>query len=127
MLVVNKQHYDMCDNSNPYLRLFGGKSIFNFGRSGEYFFISGNHTRCEEGEKVVVTVMANRAPPPPQPTSPPPASHPPPSHSPKAPLRNGTAPVLHPLPHNSSSFSSSNTVFGSVVYLVLILGVVFCG
>ncbi|KAF3333348.1 early nodulin-like protein 2 [Carex littledalei] len=127
VLVVNKQHYDTCDNSNPYLKLFGGKSIFDLGRSGKYFFISGNHTRCEEGEKVVVMVMANRAPPPPLPPSPPIASHPPPSHFPKAPSRNGTAPVLHPLPHNSSSFSLSNTVFDSVVYLVLILGVVFCG
>lgn len=127
MLVVKKQHYDTCDISNPYLKLFGGKSIYDLGRSGEFFFISGNHTRCEEGEKVVIAVMANRAPPPPLPTSPCPASHPPPSHSPKAPSSNKSSPVLHPLPHDSSSLSSSNRVLGYLVCLVLIVGVVFSG
>jgi Plastocyanin-like domain len=119
VFVVNKQHYDICDNSNPYLKLYGGKSIYDLGRSGEFFFISGNHTRCEGGEKVVITVMANRAPSPPLPTSPHPASH-----SPKAPSSNKTAPLLHPLQHSSSSLSASNRVLGSLICLVLMVGAV---
>ncbi|KAJ4769964.1 Early nodulin-like protein 1 [Rhynchospora pubera] len=120
VLVVKKQHYDTCDNSNPYLKLIGGKSIFDFGRSGEYFFISENHEQCEAGEKMVVAVMADRAPSPPLP------ARPPPSHFPKG-DSSDTAPVSRPLPHNSSSASSSsnNRVLASMVYLVLTVGIIF--
>uniref|UniRef100_A0ACD5W3V9 Uncharacterized protein n=1 Tax=Avena sativa TaxID=4498 RepID=A0ACD5W3V9_AVESA len=81
VLVVTEPDFDACSTSNPVRRLEdagGGRSEFQFDRSGAFFFISGDEDRCQKGRKLYVIVMAARptrpAPLAPAPGSPPPSS-----------------------------------------------------
>ncbi|KAK4398372.1 Early nodulin-like protein 1 [Sesamum angolense] len=66
VLVVNNQDYDTCNTANPILRLDDGNSVFKFDRSGPFFFISGNKSNCDKGQKLIIVVLAvrNRRSPP---------------------------------------------------------------
>ncbi|MQM09726.1 hypothetical protein Taro_042606 [Colocasia esculenta] len=93
VLVVTEPAYRACDTSNPIRRLDGGDSVFQFDRSGPFYFISGVPKRCQAGQKLVVVVLSPRggrprpAAPPlpasaPSPLPPPPAGLPPPAPPP---------------------------------------------
>ncbi|XP_057797401.1 early nodulin-like protein 3 [Salvia miltiorrhiza] len=71
VLVVDKNDYDSCSVANPLLKLDDGNSIFKFNRSGPFYFISGNKANCDQGQKLIVVVLAIRTPPSPQGSSPP--------------------------------------------------------
>ncbi|KAL0306520.1 UNVERIFIED_CONTAM: Early nodulin-like protein 3 [Sesamum radiatum] len=60
VLVVNNQDYDTCNTANPILRLDDGNSVFKFDRSGPFFFISGNKSNCDKGQKLIIVVLAVR-------------------------------------------------------------------
>ncbi|KAK9077482.1 hypothetical protein SSX86_005819 [Deinandra increscens subsp. villosa] len=68
VLVVNKSDYDGCNANNPIKKLDGGgDSLFKFDRSGPFYFITGNKSNCDQGQKLTVVVLAlrkNRSPPP---------------------------------------------------------------
>ncbi|KAJ4767984.1 Early nodulin-like protein 1 [Rhynchospora pubera] len=133
VLLVSKEQYDTCNTTSSYLKLEGGHSTFAFSRSGPFYFISGNSTRCKDnGEKLIIIVMAIRdkskvSPPSSHPILPPPSSSTLPS---PAPQMAGESPSIspseieHPIsapPQHSSSHFSSNYSLGLFVSL-LILG-----
>uniref|UniRef100_A0A7N0SXZ1 Phytocyanin domain-containing protein n=1 Tax=Kalanchoe fedtschenkoi TaxID=63787 RepID=A0A7N0SXZ1_KALFE len=97
VIYVDEEDYKNCNPNNPLHKLEGGESVFQFGRSGPFFFITGNVTNCQHGQKLIVLVLAVRPPPPSphvQPPSTPPSPAPastPPSTPPAA-----SAPTLVP-------------------------------
>ncbi|MQL70606.1 hypothetical protein Taro_002923 [Colocasia esculenta] len=90
VLVVTDPAYSACDTSNPIRQLDGGDSVFQFDRSGPFYFFSGVPKRCQAGQKLVVVVLSPRGGHPrpatrfslpasaPSPLPPPPAGLPPP-------------------------------------------------
>lgn len=60
VLVVNGEAYNKCNTTNPIQTLNDENPIFKFTRSGPFFFISGHNDKCENGEKLIVAVMAVR-------------------------------------------------------------------
>ncbi|KAL8510209.1 hypothetical protein ACS0TY_017138 [Phlomoides rotata] len=110
VLVVNKDDYDKCNTGNPILKLEDGNSVFKFDRSGPFYFISGNKANCDQGQKLIIVVLAVRSPPQPRPptvvsppTAPspngsagspisPPSGAPTPATSPSSPSPSGGAP-----------------------------------
>ncbi|CAL9165992.1 unnamed protein product [Musa hybrid cultivar] len=115
VLEVSKQDYDACDVSKPIRKLDGGDSVFNFDRSGPFYFISGAPENCQQGQKLVVVVMAVRnCPPISSPPSPPPTSNTPPASSPSpAPVSHGPAPPPFPEPHPPTPAPPAAPVPGS--------------
>ncbi|GFP79669.1 early nodulin-like protein 1 [Phtheirospermum japonicum] len=73
VVVVSKDDYNHCNTSNPNAKLEDGKSVYKFNRSGPFFFISGNKSSCDHGQKLIVVVLAVRNKPPAAPPSPAPA------------------------------------------------------
>ncbi|MFS7921464.1 putative Phytocyanin domain, cupredoxin [Helianthus anomalus] len=107
VLVVNKSDYDGCNVNNPITKLDGGDSSFKFDRSGPFYFITGNKSNCDQGQKLTVVVLALRkrslppsiATPPSSSTLPPsPVGSPvfPPSKSPVSPPLTAVSPVFPP-------------------------------
>lgn len=112
VLVVSKDDYNSCNTKNPIISLKDGESIFKFGHSGPFYFISGNADACQKGQKLIVVVLAVRhnnqhhAHPPCSSSPVPPPSQPqtPTAQSPEKPgsPESGVAPV--PAPAKSSAF-----------------------
>ncbi|KAK6154353.1 hypothetical protein DH2020_008601 [Rehmannia glutinosa] len=95
VLVVNKNDYDNCNTGNPILKLEDGNSIFKFDRSGPFYFISGNKANCDQGQKLIVVVLAVRNRPSPPPNAPSPAGGAPsPANSP-SPASASPGPATH--------------------------------
>ncbi|KAK1418077.1 hypothetical protein QVD17_27216 [Tagetes erecta] len=98
VLVVNKGDYDECNSNSPVTKLTGGDSTFKFDRSGPFYFITGNKSNCDQGQKLIVVVLALRirSPPPSVATPPSPVVSPtlPPSPSTVSPPSE--TPVLTP-------------------------------
>ncbi|CAI8611919.1 unnamed protein product [Vicia faba] len=67
VLSVEKEDYFNCDTSEPITTFTNGKSTLNLDRSGPFYFISGTDDHCNNGQKLLVEVMA----PHPIPASPP--------------------------------------------------------
>ncbi|XP_022847753.1 early nodulin-like protein 2 [Olea europaea var. sylvestris] len=63
VLEVEKDDFDNCNTSNPKTKMEDGNSIFQFDRSGPFYFITGNKTNCDKGQKLIVVVLAVRTPP----------------------------------------------------------------
>ncbi|KAK2968433.1 hypothetical protein RJ640_004439 [Escallonia rubra] len=83
VLVVNKDDYDKCNTAKPIKKFDDGSSFFTFDRSGPFYFISGNKSNCDKGQKLLVVVLAVRFPPMPKPPAPaPPTGHAPPTLAP---------------------------------------------
>eukprot|EP00252_Welwitschia_mirabilis_P014746 TRINITY_DN3264_c0_g1_i1.p1 TRINITY_DN3264_c0_g1~~TRINITY_DN3264_c0_g1_i1.p1 ORF type:complete len:293 (+),score=-32.72 TRINITY_DN3264_c0_g1_i1:730-1608(+) len=77
--VANFGEYETCNASEARATFNDGHTHFTLSKSGSFYFISGNVTRCTAGEKIWIVVMAsrrNRVPPGP-PARPPPALNPP--------------------------------------------------
>ncbi|KAL0301192.1 UNVERIFIED_CONTAM: Early nodulin-like protein 2 [Sesamum radiatum] len=92
VLLVNKDNYDNCNTGNPILKLDDGDSLFKLDRSGPFFFISGNKANCDQGQKLIIVVLAVRNRPPPPPNAPVPSAAPPKSSSSPSPSPTGGAP-----------------------------------
>ncbi|TVU22770.1 hypothetical protein EJB05_32488 [Eragrostis curvula] len=106
VLWVTQSQYEVCNTTEPNLRLVGGESRFVLVSSGYYYFISADDTRCQAGERLIVFVRAayeNTPPaPPPKPSS---SSSAPPPPPPK-PASPSTTPVSPP-PVRSPTASAS--------------------
>ncbi|KAG6604788.1 Early nodulin-like protein 1, partial [Cucurbita argyrosperma subsp. sororia] len=118
VLVVSKEDYFSCNTKNPVITLKDGESIFKFGHSGPFYFISGDADRCQKGQRLIVVVLALRhkqhlAPSPQAPT--PTAQSPENAGSPESGV-GFTAPV--PAPAKSSAFGGSVSTLSLGVVLV---------
>lgn len=103
VVVVNKDDYDKCNAANPIIKLDDGNSIFKFNRSGPFYFISGNKSNCDQGQKLVVVVLAVRTPPSPSPPHvPSPTTSPPQGSSPSS-SPAGPGPAASPFSPSPSS------------------------
>eukprot|EP00253_Pinus_taeda_P008676 PITA_08676 len=60
VLQVNSQDYEACKTTNPVAHFKDGNTVFKFPKHGPFYFISGNATNCQKGEKLVIVVMAPR-------------------------------------------------------------------
>ncbi|KAG6421374.1 hypothetical protein SASPL_117925 [Salvia splendens] len=106
VLVVNKEDYESCSVANPVVKLEDGDSEFRLDRSGPFYFITGNKARCDQGQKLIVVVLAIR-------TSP---SLPSPSPSPEAPAPGApdgplTPPHVKPPPRSLAAPPCTASVF----------------
>ncbi|XP_058217603.1 early nodulin-like protein 3 [Rhododendron vialii] len=63
VLVVTREDYDNCNTKEPIVKMDGGDSVFKLDRSGPFYFISGNKTNCQKGQKLIVVVLAVRIKP----------------------------------------------------------------
>ncbi|KVI10471.1 early nodulin-like protein 2 [Cynara cardunculus var. scolymus] len=94
VLEVNNGDYDNCNTKNPITKLAGGDSYFTLNRSGPFYFISGNKSNCDQGQKLNVVVISPKtksSPPPAGVASPPTSFSPIPSEFPiSAPPQPGT-------------------------------------
>ncbi|KAG7034910.1 Early nodulin-like protein 1, partial [Cucurbita argyrosperma subsp. argyrosperma] len=105
-------------NDTLLITLKDGESIFKFGHSGPFYFISGDADRCQKGQRLIVVVLALRhkqhlAPSPQAPT--PTAQSPENAGSPESGV-GFTAPV--PAPAKSSAFGGSVSTLSLGVVLV---------
>ncbi|KAI3502104.1 hypothetical protein L1887_30135 [Cichorium endivia] len=137
VLVVNEEAYHNCNKTDPKETLNDGNSVFKFTRSGPFFFISGHDGKCENGEKLVIIVMAvshrthfvhsTAAPPTPasaRPTkTPAPPTVPASAPMPSAMLQGTDRPKLMHAPAPATS-SVASTGSGCWVALILGLGLV---
>lgn len=57
VLVVDYEHYQNCTTSNPISKYSDGNTVFEFNRSGFFYFISGEPEHCRAGQKLIVRVM----------------------------------------------------------------------
>ncbi|KAF9666765.1 hypothetical protein SADUNF_Sadunf16G0262700 [Salix dunnii] len=67
VLLVTKDDYNSCTTKNPLKTMDSGSDVFQFDKSGPYFFISGNEENCRKGQKLIVAVLSSgprRAPAP---------------------------------------------------------------
>lgn len=58
VLEVTLTNYKNCSVSNPISMFKDGNTTFQFGRSGNFYFISGQPSHCNAGQKMAVIVMA---------------------------------------------------------------------
>ncbi|KAK9056955.1 hypothetical protein SSX86_024320 [Deinandra increscens subsp. villosa] len=58
VLEVSKSDYDSCNTNSPITALNGGDSVFNLNRPGPFYFISGNKSNCDQGQKLMVVVIS---------------------------------------------------------------------
>ncbi|XAR67475.1 hypothetical protein NMG60_11002248 [Bertholletia excelsa] len=61
VLLVSKENYENCNTSAPEAEYHDGRTVFQFNRSGPFYFISGVKDNCVKGEKLVVVVLADRS------------------------------------------------------------------
>ncbi|OWM78662.1 early nodulin-like protein 2 [Punica granatum] len=113
VLVVTKDGYASCNTKSPLVSLTDGDSLFTFKRSGPFFFISGNPENCNNGQKLIVVVLAPRtkAPTPQPPSSPPPAippMSPPGGHMPPPPPSGMVPPPGVPSPASPPAEPGTN-------------------
>lgn len=57
VLVVSPVDYITCNTSNPISRFEDGNTVFEFDRSGFFYFISGQPGHCRSGQRLIVRVM----------------------------------------------------------------------
>ncbi|XP_031106116.1 early nodulin-like protein 1 [Ipomoea triloba] len=57
VLEVSYADYTNCDVSNPVVKFDDGETVFEFRRSGLFFFISGRRGHCNAGQKLIVRVL----------------------------------------------------------------------
>ncbi|XP_023768293.1 early nodulin-like protein 2 [Lactuca sativa] len=145
VLVVDKDDYDNCNVDNAIEKLAGGESYFKLEQPGPHYFITGNKSNCDQGQKIIVAVLHIRtqspssplrasSPLPPAPASPvtvtPPSATPvltPPAStggSSPSPAGSNLARVSSPRPSPSRSLAStvvSSSMTASLVTLIIAL------
>ncbi|KAF4386624.1 early nodulin-like protein 2 [Cannabis sativa] len=107
VLVVNKDDYEKCNTQNPLKKYEDGDSEIEFDRSGPFYFISGKN--CNEGQKLIVVVLAIRPKPgttplpSPGPGARPPVATPPAGSTPISPFPSpSTTPASAPSPKSQA-------------------------
>lgn len=55
---VTEEEYKRCNSTQPSFFSNTGNTVFNFGRSGTFYFISGASGHCVRGQRMIVKVMA---------------------------------------------------------------------
>ncbi|MQL99831.1 hypothetical protein Taro_032562, partial [Colocasia esculenta] len=105
VLVVSMQDFDACDTTRPIRKFDNGDTIFQFDRSGPFFFISGVPGRCQAGQKLEVVVMSSRRRPP---VPPPPTAAPSPPGTAPSPNQPGATVEMPPGPAPSTEPSGSS-------------------
>lgn len=55
--MVSPVDYITCNTSNPISRFEDGNTVFEFDRSGFFYFISGQPGHCRSGQRLIVRVM----------------------------------------------------------------------
>ncbi|KAM0938326.1 putative Phytocyanin domain, cupredoxin [Dioscorea sansibarensis] len=110
VLVVSKEDYDKCNESNPIKKFDDGNSVFEFDKTGPFFFISGAPGKCNQGQKLNVIVLSLKTKKPstspaPSPTSSV-SSQPPSSPSSSPSPSSSSSPPSSPSPSPSSAASS---------------------
>ncbi|CAI9265103.1 unnamed protein product [Lactuca saligna] len=141
VLVVDKDDYDNCNVDNAIEKLDGGESYFKLEQPGPHYFITGNKSNCDQGQKIIVAVLHIRtqsppsplrasSPLPPAPASPvtvtPPSATPPASTggSSPSPVGSNLEGVSSPRPSPSRSLASTvvcNSMTASLVTLIIAL------
>lgn len=137
VLVVNKQDYASCNIKNPIQKLEGGDSVFQFNRSGPFYFISGVADRCAKNQKLIVVVLAERRKKPvspspsPSPSPPPspltPSIRPPPSKSPSSDQGGGSTTPAVVTPPSTSGASMLNIWKVGIVTVAFVFGHIIVG
>lgn len=107
VVVVSKDDFDKCNAAKPIQKLDGGDSTFKFDRSGPFYFITSNKTNCDQGQKLVIVVLALRIKSPPTP----PATSPAPST--EAPVPSPESQTPGPSPSSESPSPSTSGPAGS--------------
>ncbi|GLJ31049.1 hypothetical protein SUGI_0621330 [Cryptomeria japonica] len=55
---VRQESYNECNTSDPIASYTDGNTVFKFPINGPFYFISGNQSRCQLEEKLIVVVLA---------------------------------------------------------------------
>uniref|UniRef100_A0A164Y2H4 Phytocyanin domain-containing protein n=1 Tax=Daucus carota subsp. sativus TaxID=79200 RepID=A0A164Y2H4_DAUCS len=58
VLAVNKNDYDTCNVNNPITKMEDGNSVFKLDKAGPFYFISGNKSNCDQGQKLNLVVIS---------------------------------------------------------------------
>ncbi|XWS11188.1 hypothetical protein CRYUN_Cryun38cG0062500 [Craigia yunnanensis] len=61
VLQVTEEAYKNCSVEAPISKYSDGHTVFSLSQSGPYHFISGNQENCQNNEKLVVVVLADRS------------------------------------------------------------------
>lgn len=59
VMEVTKDEYKRCNSTQPSFFSNTGNTVFQFSRSGTFYFISGANGHCEKGQRMIVKVMAD--------------------------------------------------------------------
>lgn len=111
VLQVTQDDYTNCNIQSPIKHYSDGHSVFQFDKSGPYYFISGNKDNCLKNEKLVVIVLADRSNSSSnQTTTSPPISAPSPSPS------NSSETTPSPAPANDQTSAPSPPPSGSAEF-----------
>ncbi|KAL0399117.1 UNVERIFIED_CONTAM: Early nodulin-like protein 1 [Sesamum radiatum] len=57
VLLVSSDDYLTCNTLNPISKFDDGSTVFQFDRSGLFYFISGQPGHCRSGQRLVIRVM----------------------------------------------------------------------
>ncbi|KAL7582771.1 hypothetical protein Lser_V15G45350 [Lactuca serriola] len=95
VLVVDKDDYENCNVDNAIEKLDGGESYFKLEQPGPHYFITGNKSNCDQGQKLIVSVLHIRTQSPPS-TPRAPSTLPPAPSSPLTVTPPSATPVLNP-------------------------------
>ncbi|PSR91875.1 Early nodulin-like protein [Actinidia chinensis var. chinensis] len=60
VLEVSKTDYETCNTSKPIAEYKDGNTKVELHRSGPFYFISGAHDHCQQGQKLTVVVISPR-------------------------------------------------------------------
>ncbi|KAJ4960162.1 hypothetical protein NE237_020072 [Protea cynaroides] len=58
VMVVRGSEYNHCDSTHPLFFSNDGNTVYQFDRSGFFYFISGVSGHCKRGQKMIVRVMS---------------------------------------------------------------------
>lgn len=58
VLAVNKNDFDTCNINNPITKMDDGNSVFKLDKAGPFYFISGNKSNCDQGQKLNLIVIS---------------------------------------------------------------------
>ncbi|XXG45183.1 hypothetical protein AAC387_Pa02g0334 [Persea americana] len=71
VMVVTEDDYDQCNSPHPISFYNNGDTVYEFDRSGAFYFMSGTSGHCVNGQQMIIRVLSPDAPPPPGQDSPP--------------------------------------------------------
>ncbi|KAL8147686.1 early nodulin-like protein 14 [Apium graveolens] len=61
VLAVNKNDFDTCNINNPITKMDDGNSVFKLDKAGPFYFISGNKSNCDQGQKLNLVVISPKS------------------------------------------------------------------